>query len=130
METLLSNYINKYIYIYIYIYIIATHHGLGDPRLELRWRRYFLDPSRPAQRPTKPPAGALGPFFGEKVAEAKVQLHLYVLSVADMLWNSLCVCVRFLNLTKVASAMVLESEVTPFDIIASNRRLAVKNILR
>jgi len=64
------------------------------PPYTAEWRRYFLDPSRPAQRPTKPPAGVVGPFSGDKVAEAKVRLHLYVLSVVTC-YGIACVCVFF-----------------------------------
>jgi len=34
---------------------IATGYGLGGPRIEYRWGRYFPHLSRPAMEPTQPP---------------------------------------------------------------------------
>jgi hypothetical protein len=50
---------------------IATRYGLDGLGIEIRWRRDFPHPSRPALGPTQPPVQWVpGPFPGGKAAGA------------------------------------------------------------
>jgi len=50
---------------------IVNRYGLDGPGIEYRWRRDFLQPSRPALGPAQTPVRCVrGPFTGRKVAGA------------------------------------------------------------